>query len=405
METNVVWLGALGAALMLSCGTRDTDPRLPRAPRDGAMEREAEGARSQGPEHRFCGYIHAYEGSVPVNLGVDAFAAHAADFDAIHPKWWRVQAAAEIVNHPFHDPAPFPGFHDARVLDNTSHRGRRTQLVPMVQATSPHDRAVVHALIHDPALRKGHVRALVNLAVVNRYDGLDLDYEHLSSEVPAGQSLDAERAAFTALAQELAAALHSAGKTLSFAVPALTSARSSVYDYDALSTAADQLHVMAYDFHYSSGEHVGPTAPLGWVRDAIDYIGTIDGGRRANRFILGLPNYGILGAPGGETRDCEPLSRCLDLLDGSGSYATTTDELTSCPDRGEEVIECGRSPNATLANGDRMFFEDLASLEEKVEAAAEGGMGGIGYWSMGGEPEEPAGRSFFTMVRGHFPRR
>jgi spore germination protein YaaH len=68
-------------------------------------------------------------------------------------------------------------------------------------------------------------------------------------------------------------------------------------------------------------------------------------------------------------------------------------------------MDCGRSPNAALANGDRMFFEDLGSLEEKVEAAAEGGLGGIGYWSVGGEPEDPAGRSFFAMVRGHFPRR
>src|SRR5512132_1897606 len=342
MKMKIVWLGALGAAVMLSCGTRETDPHLPRAPRSVAAAGEAEGLRNEGSEHRFCGYIHGFEGPVPADLGVDAFAAHAEDFDAIHPKWWRVQAAAEIVNHSFDDPAPFPGFHDARVLDNTSYRGRRTRLVPMVQATSTHDRAVVHALIHDPALRAAHVRALVDLAVANRYDGLDLDYEHLSSEVPAGQGLAAERAAFTALARELAAALHSAGKTLSFAVPALTSAR-SVYDYDALSAAADQLHVMAYDFHYAEGAHVGPTAPLGWVRDAIDYIGSIDGGRRVDRFILGLPNYGILGAPGGETRGCEPLSRCLELLDGDRSYATTTDELASCPDLGGEVMDSGRS--------------------------------------------------------------
>jgi chitinase len=407
MKTTIVGFGAIGAALMLSCGTRDADPRSPRPPRLAARARAAEGMRGEGPEHRLCGYIHAYEAPVPADLGVEAFAEHAADFDAIHPKWWRVQAAGEIVNHPIDDPAPFMGFHDARVLDHTSYRGQRARLIPMVQATSPHDRAVIHALIHDPALRAAHVRALVDLAVANRYDGLDLDYEHLSSEVPAGQGLGGERAAFTALANELAAALHSAGKTLSFAVPALTSA-GSVYDFDALSTAADQLHVMAYDFHYSGAGHAGPTAPIGWVRDSIAYIGSIDGGRRANRFILGLPNYGIFGAPGEVSRDCEPLSRCLELLGGCGSYETTTDELATCPDlggQGGEEIACGRSPNALLASGERLYFEDLASLEEKVEAAAEGGLGGIGYWSVGGEPEDASGRTFFAMVRGRFPRR
>jgi chitinase len=406
MKTNSVWLGALGAAVMLSCGTRDADPRLPRVS-SAAQARAGEGRQGEAPEHRFCGYIHGFEAPVPADLGFEAFAEHAADFDAIHPKWWRVQAAVEIVNHPIDDPAPFTGFHDARVLDHTSYRGQRTRLIPMVQATSLHDRAVIHALIHAPALRAGHVRALVDLAVKNRYDGLDLDYEHLSSEVPAGQSLDGERAAFTALANDLAAALHSAGKTLSFAVPALTSAN-SVYDFDALSTAADQLHVMAYDFHYAGAGHAGPTAPLGWVRDSIRYIGSIDGGRRAHRFILGLPNYGIFGAPGGVSHDCEPLTRCFELLGEGGSYATTTDELATCPDLGGwsgEPIACGRSPNAALASGERLYFEDLASLEEKVEAAAEGGLGGIGYWSLGGEPADAAGRTFFAMVRSHFPRR
>ncbi len=54
-----------------------------------------------------------------------------------------------------------------------------------------------------------------------------------------------------------------------------------------------------------------------------------------------------------------------------------------------------------------MFFEDLGSLEERVEAAQRGGLGGITYWAMGGEPEAPGPggpRTFFQMVRSHFPR-
>jgi chitinase len=400
VKKNILWLGLLSAAAALSCNTRDVDPRSPKAPHPALAA--LQGPRAQGSDHRFCGYIYGFEDPVPADLGLDAFAAHADDFDAIHPKWWRVQAATEIVNHPIYNATPFTGFHDARVLDHTTYRGQRTRLIPMVQATSPHDRAVVHALIHDPVLRSAHVRALVDLAVTNRYDGLDLDYEHLAAEVPAGQSLDGEREAFTALAVDLAAALHSAGKTLSFAVSALTSA-GSVYDYDALSTVADQLHVMGYDLHYESGSHVGPTAPLGWVRDAIGYIGTIDGGRRADRFILELPNYGLFGAPGGVVHDCQPLSRCLDLVDDS--YATTTDELATCPEFGGEGMESGRCPNAVLPGGEHVFFEDLRSLEEKVQAAEAGGLGGIGYWGLGGEPVGADGQSFFAMVRGHFPRR
>jgi chitinase len=214
--------------------------------------------------------------------------------------------------------------------------------------------------------------------------------------------MHAERAAFSAFAADLASALHAAGKTLSFALPAVTS-RESVYDYDALSTVADQLHIMGYDYHYAGGPHAGPIAPLAWVRDTLDYVENLDGGQRASRFILALPNYGIFESPDGETGDCEPLARCFDA--GSARYATTIDEDASYPGEDRDASFNGRSPNVTLKNGDHLFFEDIRSLEEKVQAAAERGLGGIGYWSLGGEPEGADGRSFFAMVRGHYPER
>jgi len=85
----------------------------------------------------------------------------------------------------------------------------------------------------------------------------------------------------------------------------------------------------------------------------------------------------------------------------SGQYATTTDHML----RYGESYDPGRSPNAYLPDGDHLFFDDLASLEEKVRAAAESGLGGITYWSIGGEPDVPGDTSFFEMVRKYFPPR
>jgi spore germination protein YaaH len=52
-----------------------------------------------------------------------------------------------------------------------------------------------------------------------------------------------------------------------------------------------------------------------------------------------------------------------------------------------------------------LFFDDLASLEEKVVVAQNGGLGGITYWTIGGEPDQPSGPlDFFQMVRSHFPK-
>ncbi len=113
-------------------------------------------------------------------------------------------------------------------------------------------------------------------------------------------------------------------------------------------------------------------APLAWVEAAIhDIVKSIDEGRRVSRFVLGLPNYGLVGPEtdqGGPrfARVCEPTAACLALT--AGTYDTETGHMDHCP-LGKERYPPGRTPNKALPGGDHVFFEDLASLEEKVAAA------------------------------------
>ncbi|WP_437935125.1 glycosyl hydrolase family 18 protein [Sorangium sp. So ce341] len=377
---------------------REGAPGSPDAPGAAAPREGAPGV------HRFCGWLHEFLGDpASTELGYDTFAARAEAFDAVHPKWWRVASPTTFENHPRGRSAPFAGFHDRRVLDRTTPGGGRTRLVPLVAAVDRPDVVAVHAMIHDPALRAQHVAGLVALAVENGYDGLDIDYEHLASVLGPGETVEAERASFSAFIDELSRALHAAGKALSLAVPAVASA-TGVFDYEALSASADHVHVMSYDYHFGGGAHAGPVAPLGWVERTVAYIGGLDGGARREKFILGLPNYGLLGpeAPegGGAVVGCEPLGRCLELAGGDG-YDTSTDHMRRCPEDGAARFAAGRAPNQVLASGERLFFEDLASLEEKVAAARRGGLGGVTYWSIGGEP---GGAAFFSMIERHFPR-
>ncbi|WP_437619641.1 glycosyl hydrolase family 18 protein [Sorangium sp. So ce1151] len=376
------------------------------APDALGVDRAAPPREGASGEHRFCGWLHEFLGDPgSTELGYDTFAAHAGAFDAVHPKWWRVASPTTFENHPRGRATPFAGFHDRRVLDATTGGtagGGRTRLVPLVAAVDRPDVIAVHAMIHDPALRAQHVAGLAALVMENGYDGIDVDYEHLASVLGPGETVEAERSAFSAFIDELARALHGHGKTLSLAVPAVASAR-GVFDYEALSAAADHVHVMSYDYHWGGGPHAGPVAPLGWLRRTVAYIGGIDGGARREKFILGLPNYGLLGpeAPegGGAVVGCEPLRKCRELA--GDSYATSTDHMSRCAEDGGERFAPGRAPNRVLASGAHLFFEDLESLEEKVVAASRGGLGGVTYWSIGGEP---GGAAFFSMIERHFPR-
>jgi hypothetical protein len=97
---------------------------------------------------------------------------------------------------------------------------------------------------------------------------------------------------------------------------------------------------------------------------------------------------------------CEPMKQCIALL--GGRYATTTTHMEHCS---EGHYEAGRSPNGRLPDGRYVFFDDLASLEEKVAEAPRAGLGGVTVWAIGGAPTGPGGQSFFAMIRAHFPRR
>jgi chitinase len=371
-------------------------------------------AAAPSGDHHFCAWLYGDpEDPARAEAAYETFAAHADELDAIHPVWWRVGSPTSIVNHPQGSDRPYPGFHDARVIAHTTAGGARTKLLPMIGASTSPDDVHVHRMINDPALRAAHVQAVVALAVDHGYDGIDLDYEHLDREhlgeaMAPGETSETERRAFSAFVTDVARAMHAAGKTISLAVPADTG-DGSAYDYDALSAAADQVHIMGYDYHYDSGPHVGPVAPLGWIQDVVSYVGSLDGGRRRGRFLLGVPNYGIVGkeedGSGVTVTVCDTSASCAARV--GERYATTTDHMATCSVAGHHVVEPGRTPNTLLPSGETVFFEDLGSLEERVEAAQRGGLGGITYWSMGGEPEAPGPggpRTFFQMVRAHFPR-
>ena len=335
--------------------------------------------------HRFCGWLQA-TGWVPIaqDPNYADFVAHADSFDAVHPTWYHLGSTTTLT--------PSFGEGDAQVLDHTTVGGKRTLLIPTIAAADGSEPQWASTMIHDATLRAQHEAAIVALVTAKHYDGIDLDYEHLP---------DADRDAFSQFAAELGAQLHAKGKTLSFAVGALITARFGHWDYDKLTQAADQLHVMGYDFHYL-GSHPGPVAPLGWIQQVLAYINTIGGGGRAGKFILGLPNYGIAGSDGSTTTWFGSSMDSINLV--GGSYDVTTSHMASCPLTNGTSMPSGRAPNATSASKGHVFFDDLVSHEEKVAAAQQAGLGGITYWTIGGEPDRPGPRSFFDMVRAYYPK-
>jgi spore germination protein len=251
-----------------------------------------------------------------------------------------------------------------------------TTLLPVVQNFSDGDWQgdMLAAVLGDPELAGTHRRALVDTAVREEWDGIDLDYEALPAA--AGPLL-------IDFLQALRDDLDEHDLLLSVTVPARTSddAAASAYDYAAIGAVADQVRVMAYD-HAWSGSPAGPIAPPDWVRDVVGYaVERIP----EDKIMLGVGTYGYdwIG------------SRGVDL--GAAEAAALAERVGAEPRWDDDAAAVTFSYEQD-GQTHTVWYEDAESLAVKQEIALEAGLRGIAVWRLGGE--DPQVWATIALVTG-----
>jgi spore germination protein YaaH len=224
----------------------------------------------------------------------------------------------------------------------------------------------ISGILADPARRAAHVAEIAELVTREDYAGIDIDYEEL---------LSTDREAFTALVAELSAALHPNRRRLSVALFAKDSdagydERNLAQDYAAIGAAADEVRLMAYDYHWP-GSPPGPLAPIGWVRDVLAYATTRV---EPDTILLGVGLYGY------------------DWSGGHGSPISWRQaaDLAATHDAAVRLEAESHAPTFSYTdasgNGHEVWFENAASARAKVRAAFSAGIGGVFFW-MPGKPD------------------
>jgi len=249
----------------------------------------------------------------------------------------------------------------AEVLDQVTGGVR---LLPTVQnfAEGEWQGQLVADLLADPARADAHRTALVDLALTNDWDGVDIDYEALPPT--AGPQ-------YTAFLTALRDDLHAEGLELTVAVPARDSDADPgtlAYSYQMVGQIADQVRIMTYDHSWSDSE-AGPVAPVDWVRDVVDYaVERVP----PEKLMLGLPTYGYdwVGTRGVNL----PAADAVALAEEVGAEPTWDDEAAAWTFRYERDGE----PHT-------VWYEDARSLERKQQIAVDEGLRGVAIWSLGGE--------------------
>jgi cellulose synthase/poly-beta-1,6-N-acetylglucosamine synthase-like glycosyltransferase/peptidoglycan/xylan/chitin deacetylase (PgdA/CDA1 family)/spore germination protein YaaH len=133
-------------------------------------------------------------------------------------------------------------------------RARRPDLsiVPLVNNWNGHEweGAQLGRMLADPAARARTIEQLVAYVERHRFAGISIDFEDIAAKAQPD---------FQRFMAELYAALHPKNLLVSVNVPASDPA----FDYRKLAASADQLILMAYDEHWSTGAP-GPIASLPW---------------------------------------------------------------------------------------------------------------------------------------------
>jgi spore germination protein YaaH len=374
-NTRSLLLAACAAVVTAAgCGGGGSDPSSPTSAANTTTGAGATGATPSGgsnpttgtgtaaaphSQHKRCAWI----GADTFAAGKASFLANPDYFDAVHPKWATLNTDGSIRVLTMAD--------DADIMSTA--KAHSVKVIPLIDSD---DASYVRADMASPAAIAAHAAALTDLVMKHGYDGIELDYEHLWTA--------ADQAPYVALVHAVSTSLHAQGKLLTLALPAMDSPNANAaYDYLQLQDGADVLHLMAYDYHYLGGDHLGPIAPKGWVNDVVTHVKSLG---HPEKYSLGMANYGISTSWYTSAKDA--ASRC------GGSYSSQTDHMQSCPYGHQEA---GLSPHCTTSQGD-VWFEDSASMSEKAALAKAAGIGGIGYWTMGDEPD-----GFFAAMQAQYP--
>ena len=112
----------------------------------------------------------------------------------------------------------------------------------------------------EPDRRKIFIESVMEFVRIFGWDGIDFDWEYPGDREGADPEHDREN--FTLLSQELASALHAAGKLFTAAMSADNKRLDVGYDLPAISQSYDWFNVMDYDYHGGWEMFTGHNTPL-----------------------------------------------------------------------------------------------------------------------------------------------
>jgi spore germination protein YaaH len=254
----------------------------------------------------------------------------------------------------------------------------KTPIMPLV-ANNNFDPTIMHAILGSTTIQNKLIAELIAEAKSKNYSGWQFDFEHMGAQY---------RDQYSAFVELAATQFHAAHLQLSVALIARPSDNpndlpagswdnwAGVYDYARIGKAADFVTLMAYD---EPGSY-GPVAALPWVQKVLTYTEQYIPKAKIS---LGVPTYGWIWDTDTNTMiRSAPYQKAQDLL-SSGDYTSKGFDAASQT----SWIAYTEGTGANLVNY-KLWYEDAASLQTKLQLAESQKIRGISVWIIG--MEDPA---------------
>ena len=227
------------------------------------------------------------------------------------------------------------------------------------------------AVLTSTSSRDNLVNQVIAAAIQYDLDGINIDFESLSSDVGDG---------FIEFIRELSLKCANNGIVLSVDnyVP---SEYTTLYQREEQANFADYVILMAYDEHYSGSEEAGSVASIEFVEQGV--ADTLAEGVPADQLILGIPFYTRVWA---ETPDESAESGYV--LSSEAVSMSEAEELVDENEAETEWLEdCGQYYAEYVVDDVtyKIWLEEQNSIEEKLDVFEENGLAGVSFWKLGFE--------------------
>ena len=279
---------------------------------------------------------------------------------------------------------------------------RRQNLKTSLLVHSADENKIAELIKNPETAAHALVSEVVPIMQSRGFTDLNLDIESFL------QASDSARANYTLFARTVAEDVRKNKLgTVTIEIPPIALLGTFLLDPVEIGKIADHVVLMTYDYHYSGSFLTGPVAPLGGVGDVreFDVETAVAEAVRVipkEKILLGIPLYGYQW----ETLRETPWAATIPGGASTASLRRVEELLKDCPTCTTAMDPTARAPFTVFETDEyfnHIYYENEASMQEKIDLAKKYKLGGVALWALGYEdaptlaPLAAYKRSFFLL--------